>query len=96
VSAADLKKAYKRKIIKSFEVLGGNHSRLAVQSLASSMQFEKAFKTRLCVVYVNLTNDECKALGNEHNDVGEVKLNTSFHDRVIFFRKVIYVNICEF
>lgn len=68
------------------EVLGGNHTRQALQNLANK---EGAVR-KVCVdLYENLTPSEAIFLGLKHNSIHECSRQTSFVELVQLFRKLL-------
>lgn len=72
------------------QTIGGNHSRIALQNLLSEELQEASIKHiyahRVCAVYCNLTTDQAKRIGTEHNAIHDFAMKDSFSERVMSFR----------
>lgn len=65
------------------EVLGGNHTRVALQQLAEE---DARFTSWEVKVYANLCDTQALYLAHEHNRLHELGKHTSFEDYIRFFR----------
>lgn len=69
------------------ETIGGNHTRLALQTLAKDNPEEDRYKTWPVAVYCRLEDAQALHLGYLHNRSHEVAKGTSFEDYILFFRR---------
>lgn len=75
---------------KCVEVLGGNHTRAALQRILNSNgclrkeQYEFVYMD----VYQNLTKDQALFLAYKHNELHEHSQELSFAEKVCFFRRL--------
>lgn len=75
----------------SLETIGGNHSRLALQGLLMENPNQShLYNRRLVAVYCNLTADEAKRKGNDHNTIHRFGVEMNFVSRVLSFRASLY------
>uniref|UniRef100_K1QG55 Uncharacterized protein n=1 Tax=Magallana gigas TaxID=29159 RepID=K1QG55_MAGGI len=76
---------------KCVEVLGGNHTRAALQRILKSdecVQKEK-YEFVYMDIYQNLTKDQALFLAFKHNEIHEHSQELSFAEKVSFFRKLL-------
>lgn len=75
------------------EVIGGNHSRLALQNILKACQPEEQhlFTKRQVKIYANLTVVEAQLIGTDSNNVHKLALNDSFPQQVQSMRTMLYV-----
>ncbi|CAH1242492.1 Hypp6766 [Branchiostoma lanceolatum] len=73
----------------AYEVLGGNHTRLALQLLRQEQPDNSSFKTRMAKVYCGLTDSLAKRIGVLHND-GNFHLPSGFKEQLYNFRAAAY------
>lgn len=76
---------------KCVEVLGGNHTRAALQKILHSdecMQKEK-YEFVYMDIYQNLTKDQALFLAFKHNEIHEHSQELTFAEKVCFFRKLL-------
>ena len=66
------------------EVIGGNHTRIALQELANE---GKVTEYVLCNVYLNLNDAEALKLGYDHNVINDIGKSTSAEDLLLLFRQ---------
>lgn len=70
----------------TLEVIGGNHSRKALQNIISTTADPTPFEKRMCIVYTNLNPDEAKYVANQHNQVRKFGTDLDLVDRASCFR----------
>ncbi|KAL5011224.1 hypothetical protein ScPMuIL_011692, partial [Solemya velum] len=79
------------------ETIGGNHTRVALQELLTDCQVsedkKKFFGKKLVSVYGDLSNDEARRIGNDHNSVHKFVMGMTFISRVISFRTALFSKI---
>nr|XP_006815832.1 PREDICTED: uncharacterized protein LOC100369317 [Saccoglossus kowalevskii] len=66
-----------------YDVIGGQHTLLAIQELARKFPQDEKLKTVNCVVYAGLNNEERKWLGVRHNKTGEFRHALSLKEKVM-------------
>lgn len=67
------------------EVIGGNHTRIALQDICAEMGIHKC----TVKIYGNLSDSQALFLAHEHNLMHNVTKYTSFKDYVTCFRSVL-------
>ncbi|XP_078670991.1 uncharacterized protein LOC144911078 [Branchiostoma floridae x Branchiostoma belcheri] len=72
-----------------YEVLGGNHTRLALQKLRQEQPDNTSFQTRMAKVYCGLPDSLAKRVGIVHNDAN-FYLPAVLKDRLYTFRAAVY------
>ncbi|CAH1242366.1 Hypp6622 [Branchiostoma lanceolatum] len=73
----------------TYEVIGGNHTRLALQTLHSEDPDENIFKTTMARVYCDLPDSLARKVGIDHNKI-QFALPPSAADRLFSFRAAAY------
>ncbi|KAK3098183.1 hypothetical protein FSP39_016945 [Pinctada imbricata] len=73
------------------QVLGGNHSREAIQAIRKRDEFKDAeeFQFVYMDIYSNLTKEQAWYLGYSHNEIHSNSKEMSFMEKVTFFRKAL-------
>ncbi|XP_052696999.1 uncharacterized protein LOC128175425 [Crassostrea angulata] len=74
----------------TLEVIGGNHSREALQNIISTTADPTPFEKRMCIVYTNLNPDEAKYVANQHNQVRKLGTDLDLVDRASCFRYSLF------
>ncbi|XP_061164105.1 uncharacterized protein LOC133173171 [Saccostrea echinata] len=74
----------------TLEVIGGNHSREALQNIISETPNPSQFEKRMCIVYTNLNPDEAKYVANQHNQVRKFGTDLDLVDRAGCFRYALF------
>lgn len=74
----------------TLEVIGGNHSREALQNIIATTADPTPFEKRMCIVYTNLNPDEAKYVANQHNQVRKFGTDLDLVDRASCFRYSLY------
>lgn len=74
----------------TIEVIGGNHSREALQNIISTTADPTPFEKRMCIVYTNLNPDEAKYVANQHNQVRKFGTDLDLVDRASCFRYSLF------
>lgn len=76
---------------KCVEVLGGNHTRAALQRILNSDECvqKKKYEFVYMDIYQNLTKDQALFLAFKHNEIHEHSQELSFAEKVSFFRKLL-------
>ena len=73
-----------------YEVLGGNHTRAAIQALLNENPGDERFAYWPVRLYAGLNIQQCLSIGNTHNRMHQFILNTSFAEYVQLFRKELF------
>ncbi|CAH1242305.1 Hypp6559 [Branchiostoma lanceolatum] len=73
----------------TYEVLGGNHTRLALQHLRQEQPDNNCFNTRMAKVYCDLIDSLAKRIGMQHND-GNFHLSAGFKEQLYSFLAAAY------
>ncbi|XP_078695073.1 uncharacterized protein LOC144924011 [Branchiostoma floridae x Branchiostoma belcheri] len=73
----------------SYEVIGGNHTRLALQKLHSEDPDEAKYTTHMARVYCDLPDSLAKKIGMEHNNI-HFSLPSTVADNLFSFRAAAY------
>ncbi|XP_062587835.1 uncharacterized protein LOC134249506 [Saccostrea cucullata] len=74
----------------TLEVIGGNHSREALQNIICKAPNPSLFEKRMCIVYTNLNPDEAKYVANQHNQVRKFGTDLDLIDRAGCFRYALF------
>ena len=69
------------------QVIGGNHSRIALQSLHLKYPDRPAYQKCTIKLYINLTDQECLRVGYIHNKIHNFALTSSFEDLTKLFQR---------
>ncbi|XP_061186956.1 uncharacterized protein LOC133195096 [Saccostrea echinata] len=74
------------------EVIGGNHSRQALQNLLKrdDVTNKSPFELRMCLIYQDLSPDEAKYIANQHNEVRKLGSDLDLVNRATFFRYALF------
>ncbi|XP_062576086.1 uncharacterized protein LOC134237970 [Saccostrea cucullata] len=76
---------------KQIEVLGGNHTRAALQKIVNSAEstHKDQYEFIYMDVYQNLTKDQALFLAYKHNELHEHSQELSFAEKVCFFHRLL-------
>lgn len=92
---ADFSKAWLDEGISHREVIGGNHTRCALQSILRDLtiadEIREQFALRPCKVYCDLSDLEARRIGALHNQVQQLSKADTFIDTVKEFRQLLLV-----
>jgi hypothetical protein len=74
------------------EVIGGNHSRQALQNILrrEDVTNKSPFELKMCLIYKDLSPDEAKYIANQHNEVRKMGSDLDLVSRATFFRYALF------
>ena len=85
--AAEVRREDLPKGIYEIEVIGGNHTRAALQVLRSKHPEREEFSSWPVRVFAGLSDDQALKLGHEHNKAHEAARKTTFEEFCRLFRR---------